>query len=95
MRYFRGTLGYGCGYKKVGTPELLGYGNIYLVGDFNDRKSNSRMVFFLGDNTVTWTSQKQNIAAMSSCEADYDGNMSRCLSQPSNRRPNGTIARVV
>ena len=29
------------------------------------------MVYFLGNNLVTWSSQKQKIVALSSCEAEY------------------------
>uniref|UniRef100_A0ACD5YFN0 Uncharacterized protein n=1 Tax=Avena sativa TaxID=4498 RepID=A0ACD5YFN0_AVESA len=41
------------------------------AGDTGDRKSTSGQAFFLGDNIVTWTSQKQKIVAISSCEAEY------------------------
>jgi len=29
------------------------------------------VVYFLGNNLVTWSSQKQKIVALSSCEAEY------------------------
>jgi hypothetical protein len=72
LRYVRGTLGYGCRYKKgSGVPELVGYSDSDHAGDLNDRKSTSGVVFFLGDSLITWTSQKQKGVATSSCEAEY------------------------
>ena len=73
LRYIRGTLHYyGCSYKKgSGAPSLIGYSDSDHVGDVNDRKSMSGVVFFLGGSTVTWTSQKQKVMANSSCEVEY------------------------
>lgn len=34
------------------------------------RKSTTVMAFFLGNNLVTWTSQKQRVVALSTCEAE-------------------------
>ena len=34
-------------------------------------KSTSGSVFFLGENLITWSSQKQKIVALSSCAAEY------------------------
>ena len=50
---------------------LLGYSDSYLAGDPDGRKSTSRVVFFLGNNIITWSSQKQKVVALSSCEAEY------------------------
>jgi hypothetical protein len=72
LRYVRGTLSYGCRYKRgTGAPELVGFSDSDLAGDVNDRKSTSGVVFFLNGSTVTWTSQKQKVVAISSCEAEY------------------------
>jgi hypothetical protein len=58
LRYVRGTLNYGCRYKKgVGTPELVGFSDSDPAGDVNDRKSTSGVVLFLGGSTITWSSQ--------------------------------------
>jgi hypothetical protein len=40
-------------------------------GDGDDRKSISGAVFFLGQNPVSWQSQKQRVVALSSCKAEY------------------------
>jgi hypothetical protein len=73
LRYLKGTTGYGCKYER-GTelkPLLLGFSDSDFAGDIHDRKSTSRVVYFLGNNLVTWASQKQKIVALSSCEAEY------------------------
>ena len=36
-----------------------------------NRKSMSSLVFFLGENLITWSSQKQKIFTLSSYEAEY------------------------
>ena len=73
LRYLKGTMGYGCKYER-GTelkPFLLGFSDSDFVGDAEDRKSTTGVVYFLGSSLVTWASQKQRIVALSSCEAEY------------------------
>ncbi|KAK1620485.1 hypothetical protein QYE76_026002 [Lolium multiflorum] len=50
---------------------LTGFSDSDLGGDVDDRKSTSGVVFFLGGNVITWSSQKQKVVAVSSCEAEY------------------------
>jgi hypothetical protein len=50
---------------------LIGFSDSDFAGDAEDRKSTTGVVYFLGKNLVTWTSQKQKIVALSSCEAEY------------------------
>jgi hypothetical protein len=71
LRYLQGTLSYGCRYKAGGETVLTGYSDSDFAGDIDDRKSTMGVVFFLGDNLVTWSSQKQKTVALSSCEAEY------------------------
>lgn len=71
LRYVAGTLHFGCHYKRKKDPQLVGYTGSDLAGDIDTRKSTSGILFFLGDNTITWQSQKQKIVALSSCEAEY------------------------
>jgi hypothetical protein len=73
LRYIAGTVNYGCIYRKQGTakPNLIGFSDSDLAGDINDRKSTSGSVFLLGTSLVTWSSQKQKVVALSSCEAEY------------------------
>ncbi|CAH9146107.1 unnamed protein product [Cuscuta epithymum] len=72
LRYIQGTLNYGCCYKSTGSKvQLVGYSDSDFAGDCDDRKSTSGIAFFIGNNIVTWTSQKQKVVALSSCEAEY------------------------
>jgi hypothetical protein len=72
LRYVQGTLTHGCCYKRgTGTPVLVGFSDSDHAGDHDDRKSTSGVVFFLGNNIITWSSRKQNAVALSSCEAEY------------------------
>jgi transposase InsO family protein len=73
VRYVAGTINYGCRYTSGGTAglKLLGYTDSDHGGDLVLRRSTTGMVFFLGSNLVTWTSQKQKSVALSSCEAEY------------------------
>ena len=72
LRYLKGIEDYGLVYKKGDLRgELLGYSNSDFAGDSNDQKSTSGHIFFLGGMAVSWSSQKQSIVALSSCEAEY------------------------
>lgn len=71
LRYIRGTLNLGCRYRKSEKPQLLGFCDSDLAGDIDDRKSTTGVLFYYGNNPVTWVSQKQKIVAQSSCEAEY------------------------
>jgi hypothetical protein len=73
VRYIAGTLNYGIKLKKGGNCELslLGYTDSDCSGDLVHMKSTSGILFFLGSNPVTWSSQKQKVVALSSCEAEY------------------------
>jgi transposase InsO family protein len=72
LRYVQGTSSHGCKYRRgEGEPVLLGYTDSDHAGDLDDRKSTSGVLFFLGNNIVSWSSQKQSVVAQSSCEAEY------------------------
>ncbi|KAL8161831.1 hypothetical protein V2J09_013320 [Rumex salicifolius] len=72
LRYVKGTLNLGCFYvKKQPKEELIGYSDSDLIGDIDDRKSTTGVIYFLGRNPITWVSQKQRVVALSSCEAEY------------------------
>jgi hypothetical protein len=58
IRYIAGTTDLGCKYVKGENSELLGYSDSEHAGDLEKRKSTTGIVFFLGQNLITWTSQK-------------------------------------
>ena len=72
IRHVKGTADYGLCYKKGESNfELIGYCDSNFAGDVGDRKSTASHNFFLGGMTIKWSSQKQSIVALSSCEAEY------------------------
>ena len=72
IRYVKGTVDYGLLYKKGGSnSELIGYSDRDFARDVGDWKSSSGHIFFLGEMAISWSSQKQSIAVLSSCEAEY------------------------
>ena len=71
IRYVKGTLNYGLKYKRSNVFELIEYSDSGYAGDHIDWKSTSGSVFFLGENLITWSSQKHKIVALSSYEAEY------------------------
>ena len=72
LRYVKGTKDYGLRYKRgASNAELIGYSYRNFARDSNDRKSTSSHIFFFGGMAVSWSSQKQSIVALSSCEAEY------------------------
>jgi hypothetical protein len=54
-----------------GEAHLVGYSDIDHAGDIDTSKSTSRILFFLGKCLISWQSVKQQVVAMSSCEAEY------------------------
>ncbi|KAG8655523.1 hypothetical protein MANES_04G046209v8 [Manihot esculenta] len=72
-RYLKGTINHGCYYThmKDSGLKLTGYSGSDLAGDVDDRKSTTGVIYFLGDNPITWVSQKQKVVTLASCEAEY------------------------
>ena len=73
LRYLKGSTSLGCLYKKASLKDVnfVGFSDSDLAGDVNDRKSTTGVIFFLGDNPISWFSRKQQVVALSSCEAEY------------------------
>lgn len=67
----KGTIDYGLFYSSSHKLELVGYSNSDWASSKDDRKSTTSFAFFLGDNAFTWSSKKQAIVALSTCEAKY------------------------
>ena len=51
--------------------KLVGDSDGDWAGDTDDRKSTTGFVFYMGDIAFTWTSKKQPIVTLSTCEAEY------------------------
>lgn len=58
LRYIAGTVNMGCRFKKKEGREgvLIGYSDSDLGGDLDDRKCTTCVLFFFGENPVTWQS---------------------------------------
>ncbi|GKD75512.1 retrovirus-related pol polyprotein from transposon TNT 1-94, partial [Tanacetum coccineum] len=71
LRYIKGTVDYGMFYSTSEDFKLV----VYSDSDWAESKDNGRstlkFLFFLGNNAFTWSSKKQPIVTLSSCEADY------------------------
>ena len=52
LRYVKGTIDYGLIYKSDKESELIGYCDSDYVGDLDDRKSTSGLIFFFGSKPI-------------------------------------------
>ena len=72
LRYVAGTSDYGLHYPRCsGAVHVIGYSDSDHGGDIDTSKSTSGILFFLGKCLVSWQSVKQQVVALSSCEAEY------------------------
>jgi hypothetical protein len=71
IRYAAGTLDHGLYYPMCpGEAHLIRYSNNDHAGDIDTSKSTSGILFFFGKSLVSWQSVKQQVVALSSCEAE-------------------------
>lgn len=71
LRYLQGTLACGLVFSSKAQEGLVGYSDSSYNVDPDDGKSTTGHIFYLGGNPITWCSQKQEIVALSSCEAEF------------------------
>nr|GEW30773.1 retrovirus-related Pol polyprotein from transposon TNT 1-94 [Tanacetum cinerariifolium] len=71
LRYIKGTVDYGMFYSTSEDFKLVGYSDSDWAGSKDDGRSTSGFLFFLGNNAFTWSSKKQPIITLSSCEVEY------------------------
>ncbi|KAI3798378.1 hypothetical protein L1987_33653 [Smallanthus sonchifolius] len=71
LHYIKGTNEHGIIYKKQGGCKITSYSdNSYGVN--TDRgKGITRLVFYFGESPITWSTQKQQTVALSSCESEF------------------------
>ncbi|KAK2361452.1 secreted RxLR effector protein [Trifolium repens] len=74
FRYIKGTMDFGL-FFPVGTNSdgsvLIGYSDSDWCGDITDRKSTSGYIFKFNGAAISWCTKKQEVTALSSCEAEY------------------------
>ncbi|KAE9618243.1 putative RNA-directed DNA polymerase [Lupinus albus] len=74
LRYLKGTMGFGVIFPKQNCETILtltAYSDSDWGGDLIERKSTMGQVFMLSGSVITWSSKKQEIVALSTCEAEY------------------------
>ncbi|KAL5816417.1 hypothetical protein ACOSQ3_024795 [Xanthoceras sorbifolium] len=71
LRYIKGTINDGMLYTKCEDCRFTGYSDSDWGRDLDERKSTTGFTFFMGDTVFTWSSKKQAIVTLSSCEAEY------------------------
>ncbi|KAI3739706.1 hypothetical protein L2E82_30117 [Cichorium intybus] len=71
LRYIKGTVDYGLVYKKGGDRKLVGFSDSSYGTDLDDRKGTTGTVFYFSGKIISWSSQKQQTVALSSCEAEF------------------------
>ena len=74
LRYLRGTLNMGILFphqdEKV-RPHLVAYSDSDWCGDVLDRRSTMGYIFMIAGVPISWSSKKQSVVALSTCEAEY------------------------
>jgi hypothetical protein len=71
LRYIKWTINEGIFYTLSKNFNLINYSDGDWGRDLDERKSTTWFVFFIGDISFTWSSKKQSIVMLSSCEAEY------------------------
>jgi hypothetical protein len=72
IRYVTGTLDHGLYYSRCPREaHLVGYSDSDHAGDIDTSKSTSGILFVFGKSLVSWQPVKQQVVAVSSCEAEY------------------------
>jgi hypothetical protein len=72
IRYVVGTLDHGLYYSRFpGEAHLVRYSNNDHADDIDTNKSTTKILFFFGKSFVSCQSVKQQVVALSSCEAEY------------------------
>ncbi|GKF23037.1 ribonuclease H-like domain-containing protein, partial [Tanacetum coccineum] len=73
LRYLRGTTDLGLQLFRSTISQLIAYSDADWVGCPATRRSTSGYCVFLGDNLLTWSSERQDALSRSSAEAEYRG----------------------
>ncbi|XP_048502867.1 secreted RxLR effector protein 161-like [Beta vulgaris subsp. vulgaris] len=71
LRYLKGSDVLCLFYPRRDTFDLVSYSDADYAGDLVNGKSTSGIAEFLGTSLVSWSSNKQNIVALSTAGAEY------------------------
>jgi hypothetical protein len=78
LRYLKYIQNVNLWYPKVAKFEVVGYSKLDYAGCKVKRKSTLGTCHLLGRSLVSWSSNKQNIVALSTAEAEYISTDSCC-----------------
>jgi len=71
MCYIKGITAFGLFYSSSKKIEIVRYSDSDWGGDSDERKSTSGHCFIIEKTVCLWSSKKQSIVALSTCEAEY------------------------
>ena len=71
IRYLQGTLSHDLYFKRGFKTGLVGFSDSSHSADLDDGRSTAGHIFYLHECPITWCSQKQQVVALSSCEAEF------------------------
>ncbi|EOX93870.1 Cysteine-rich RLK (RECEPTOR-like protein kinase) 8 [Theobroma cacao] len=71
LRYVKRSIVYGIKFSKTSSSELRGYADSDWAGNIDNSKSTFGFVFSFESGVFSWHSKKQEVAALSSAEAEY------------------------
>ncbi|KAG6536230.1 hypothetical protein ZIOFF_001281 [Zingiber officinale] len=71
LKYIKGAIDYGLLYSSTKDVEFFCFSDSDWARSYDDRKSTTGYVFYLGNTAFTWSSKKQSIVALSTCETEY------------------------
>ncbi|XP_074567172.1 uncharacterized protein LOC141823861 [Curcuma longa] len=69
--YVKGTIDYGLLYSSTKDMKFFSFNDSDWAGSYDNCKSITGYVFYLGNVVFTWSSKKQSIVALLTCEAKY------------------------
>nr|GEU78981.1 ribonuclease H-like domain, reverse transcriptase, RNA-dependent DNA polymerase [Tanacetum cinerariifolium] len=71
LHYVKGTKDYGITYKHNGGNIIQGFSDSSYGVNTQEGKGTTDIIFYYGDSPISWSTQKQDIVALSSCESEF------------------------
>nr|GEX69437.1 ribonuclease H-like domain, reverse transcriptase, RNA-dependent DNA polymerase [Tanacetum cinerariifolium] len=69
--YVKGTKDYGITYKHNGSNKIHGYSDSSYRVNTQEGKGTTGIIFYYGESSISWSTQKQATVALSSCESEF------------------------
>ena len=73
LRYLQGSVAFGLEFRRsaMKIPRLVGYSDSSYNVHPDDGKSMTGHIFYIDNSPISWCSQKQEVVALSNCEAEF------------------------